>query len=160
MYGVEHEDAPVHYVYAQGCRLQTPGGLHLVDCTMALGAVALGYGDEDVTMGALQRLQSAVAGLTHVAEVEVAERLCLEIPCAERVLFFKSGAESVAAAVRLARTYTARDVVVGSGYFGWLDWCSDAAGVPEGVRRDFVAVPWGDLAALRAAVDAAGDRLA
>jgi glutamate-1-semialdehyde 2,1-aminomutase len=160
MYGVEHEDAPSHYVDASGCRIRTAGGATLVDCTMALGAVAIGYADPEVTMQAMRRLAAPVAGLTHVVEVEVAERLCLDIPCAERALFFKSGAESVAAAVRLARTYTARDHVVGGGYFGWLDWSSDSAGVPERVRRDFTPVSWGDERALCAAVDAAGPRLA
>jgi glutamate-1-semialdehyde aminotransferase len=161
LYGSEHVDAPIHYAHAYGCRVTTPSGRTFVDCTMALGAVALGYGDFDVTRRALQAAgESPVSGLTHLLEVEVAERLCTTVPCAERVLFFKGGAESVAAAVRLARTYTVRDLVIGSGYFGWLDWASDAAGVPDGVRRDFVSVPWGDVAALTAAVDAAGDRLA
>jgi glutamate-1-semialdehyde 2,1-aminomutase len=67
----------------------------------------------------------------------------------------------MAAAVRLARTYTARELVIGSGYFGWLDWCAeDAAGVPEGTRRGIRRVPFDDIAALQAAVDEAGDKLA
>jgi len=161
MFGVEHHDAPSHFVRALGCRVVTVDGATYVDCTMALGAVALGYADEEVVRRvALVASNGNVAGLNHTLEVEVAERLCAIVPCAERALFTKSGAEGVAAAVRLARTYTGRDVVLGSGYFGWLDWCSDAAGVPEGVRRDFVAVPWGDVQALTAAAAAAGDRLA
>ena len=69
-------------------------------------------------------------------EVDVAERLCGVIPCADKVQFLKTGAEAMAAAVRIARTYTARDVVIGCGYFGWLDWCADdTAGVPAGTQR-------------------------
>lgn len=161
MYGEEHHDAPSHYVGALGCRVTTAGGRSLVDCSMALGAVAIGYGDPAVNAAAVDRLHSGtVAGLTHLVEVEVAERLVATIRCAERVSFFKGGAESVAGAVRLARTYTGRDHVVGSGYFGWSDWCSDAPGVPASVQRDFTRVPWGDVASLTAAVDAAGDTLA
>ena len=55
-----------------------------------------------------------VSALSSYREVEVAERLCGIIPCADRVQFLKTGAEAIAAAVRIARTYTARDVVVGS----------------------------------------------
>jgi glutamate-1-semialdehyde 2,1-aminomutase len=63
--------------------------------------------------------------------------------------------------VRIARTYTSRDFVVGSGYFGWLDWCSDdAAGVPKRTKEDFRRVPFDDVAALERAVSDAGDRLA
>jgi glutamate-1-semialdehyde 2,1-aminomutase len=96
--------------------------------------------------------------LPHRLEVEVAERLIELVPCAEQVRFLRTGAEATAAAVRIARTATARAHVIGSGYFGWLDWCSEAAGVPEGVRRDFTSVPFDDVAAMQAAVAAhAGD---
>jgi len=161
MFGDEHHDAPSHFVRALGCRVVTVDGATLVDCTMALGAVAFGYADDEVVRRVARVAANGnVAGLNHFLEVEVAERLCALVPCAERALFMKSGAEGVAAAVRLARTYTGRDVVVGSGYFGWLDWCSDADGVPDGVRRDFVAVPWGDVDALADAAAGAGERLA
>jgi glutamate-1-semialdehyde aminotransferase len=93
-------------------------------------------------------------------EVELAERLCALIPCAERVQFLKSGAEAVSAAVRLARTYTGRDRIIASGYFGWHDWSSDGAGVPDAVRTDVVRVPFGDVAALERAARDAGSSLA
>lgn len=160
MFGEEHADAPTHFIKAAGCHVHTAGGSRLVDCTMALGAVAIGYGDDEIVREATERFGAMVAGLTSVDEIDVAERLVATIPCAERVLFFKGGAEAMSAAVRLARTYTGRAHVVGSGYFGWSDWCSDAAGVPDGVRRDFTRVAWGDVDALSAAVDAAGSPLA
>ncbi len=153
--------APLHFVAARGCRLTTPSGRTLVDCTMALGAVALGYADAGVT-AAVQAAAAAgpVAGLTHVSEPALAERLCALVPCAEQAFFLKSGAEAVAAAVRLARAATGRDRVVGSGYFGWLDWWSTGPGVPAGASADYAAVPFGDAAALERAVDAAGSALA
>jgi glutamate-1-semialdehyde 2,1-aminomutase len=154
-------DAPLHYAGARGCRLTTPAGRTLVDCTMALGAVALGYADPEVT-AAVQAAAAAgpVAGLTHVSEPALAERLCALVPCAERAFFLKSGAEAVAAAVRLARAATGRDRVVGSGYFGWLDWWSAGPGIPAAASADFTAVPFGDAGALEQAVDAAGASLA
>jgi hypothetical protein len=101
-----------------------------------------------------------VTGLTHVSEPALAERLCDVVPCADRAFFLKSGAEATAAAVRLARAATGRDRVVGAGYFGWLDWWSTGPGVPAGASADYTPVPWGDAAALEAAVDAAGGALA
>ena len=91
------------------------------------------------------RAAETCRALSSVREVDVAERLCGVIPCADKVQFLKTGAEAMAAAVRIARTYTARDVVIGCGYFGWLDWSADddrgrAAGnarrfSPRSVRR-------------------------
>ena len=128
---------------------------------MALGAVALGYGETRVQQAAMEAVAGGnVCGLSDVREVELAERLCQHIPCAEMVQFLKSGADGMSAAVRIARTYTNRDLVVGSGYFGWHDWSSDAAGVPASVRSLFRSVPFDDVPALEQAVRNAGDRLA
>ena len=161
LYGREDTDAPTHFVRAAGCRVTTADGRELVDFTMALGSVALGYADPGVTAAVRAAAgDGTVSGLSSVREVEVAERLCATIPCAERVRFLKSGAEGVAAAVRIARTATGRDLVLGSGYFGWLDWWTAAPGVPAGARADYRALPFDDVAALEAAVAAAGDRLA
>jgi glutamate-1-semialdehyde 2,1-aminomutase len=128
---------------------------------MALGAVALGYSEPTVQQAAMLALaEGNVAGLSHVREVDLAERLHAHIPSAEMVQFLKSGAEGMSAAVRIARTYTNRDVVIGSGYFGWHDWASDAAGVPSAVRALFRSLPFDDVAALEQAARDAGDRLA
>ena len=161
LYGDASAVGPTHYVSASGCRLVDPRGDSYIDCIMALGAVALGYAEPQVQQAAMVAIaEGHVAGLSHVREVDLAERLRDHIPCAEMVQFLKSGAEGVSAAVRIARTYTSRDVVIGSGYFGWHDWSSDAAGVPEAVRSLFRAVPFDDVAALEQAARAAGSRLA
>ena len=146
---------------ASGCRLTTPSEITLIDCTMALGSVSIGYADERVLRAAISAAANGnVAGLAHTAEVELAERLCDLIPCAEQVRFLKSGADAMSAAVRLARTATGRNVIVGSGYFGWHDWSSTSAGTTAGVRNDFRAVPFDDVQALEAACRAAGKDLA
>jgi glutamate-1-semialdehyde aminotransferase len=152
---------PGHYVRASGCHLVTAGDHTLIDCTMALGSVAIGYGDDAVTRAVIAAIAAGpVAGLAHVTEVEVAERLCEVIPCAERVRFFKSGGEAVSAAVRVARVATGRSRVVACGYFGWQDWASEGAGIPRDVSSLVQRVPFNDVPALEAAVAAAGPDLA
>jgi len=162
LYGSAQSTGPTHFSQAVGCRVVDVDGNEYVDCTMALGAVALGYAEPNVSRAVADAIANGnVCGLADAREVDVAERLCGIIPCADKVQFLKSGAEAMAAAVRIARTYTGRDLVVGSGYFGWLDWCSDeAAGVPQKTRDDFRRVPFDDVTALARAVSDAGDRLA
>ncbi len=153
LFGSADADGPTHFVSARGCRVIDTGGATYLDCTMALGAVALGYAEPRVTQAVIEAAaQGNVAALSSWREVELAERLCALIPCAERAQFLKTGAEATSAAVRLARTYTGRDHVVASGYFGWHDWSSDAAGVPAGVRQAVTRVPFDDVDALERAV--------
>jgi glutamate-1-semialdehyde aminotransferase len=160
------QSVPTHYSRARGCSLFLVDGeseLEVVDCTMALGSVAIGYADSHATAVVAQALQLGnVGGVPNALEVTVAERMCDFIPCAEQVRFLKSGAEAVSAAVRIARTYTGRDRVVCAGYFGWHDWASgaDVAGIPAGVRADVARVPFDDLPALERAVREAGSALA
>lgn len=161
LYGTGDLHGPSHCVSAAGCHIVTSDGETLVDCTMALGAVALGYAEPQLTRGVIETIANgSAAGLPPTLEVDVAERFCGVIPCAERVLFLKSGADAMSAAVRIARTYTNRDLVIGCGYFGWHDWASDSAGVPAAVRAGFRAVPFDDIPALEGAVAAAGGTLA
>jgi glutamate-1-semialdehyde aminotransferase len=162
LYGSADAVGPTHFSQAVGARVVDVDGNEYIDCTMALGTVALGYAEPNITRAVVDAIASGnVSALSSYREVELAERLCGIIPCAERVQFLKTGAEAIAAAVRLARTYTARDTVIGSGYFGWLDWCADdTAGVPEGTRQAFKRVPFDDIPALEAAVGAAGSSLA
>lgn len=143
---------PTHYTSAAGCRLTTAEGAELVDFTMALGSVALGYADPEVTEAVIAAARSgSIAALPHTLEVTVAEQLQAAVPRAEQVRFLKSGAEAVAAAVRIARTHTGRDHILCCGYFGWLDWSSDAAGVPPATRALCTRIPFGDIDAAREA---------
>ena len=159
-------ELPTHYARARGASLFLADGeseMEVIDCTMALGSVAIGYADEHVTRSVVQAAALGnVGGVPSTMEVSLAERLCDFIPCAEQVRFLKSGAEAVSAAVRIARTYTSRSHVVHSGYFGWHDWWSaaDVAGVPEGARADATNAPFDDVSALDRAVRAAGSNLA
>ena len=152
-------ELPTHLLSASGCRIVDVDGNTYIDCTMGLGAVALGYAEPRVTRAVIDAAsQGNVGALSSWREVELAERLHALIPCAERVQFLKTGAEATSAAVRIARTYTGRERVIASGYFGWHDWASDAEGVPGSVRDSTVRVPFDDVAALeRAASDAGAD---
>jgi len=154
--------SPARMTRASGCRVWDENGREHIDFVMALGAVALGYGHPDVNRAATAAIAAGVVGpLPPVAEEELAEALCDQIPWLERVRFLKTGAEAVAAAVRLARVATGRDEVLGCGYHGWLDWCQGATeGVPAPVRNLFAELPFNDVAAGREMIRARAPRLA
>ena len=154
-------DGPTHITEAVGCRVRTADGAWLIDLTGALGAVSIGYADPAITAAVTHAAaRGPVAGLPFIDEVTLAERLRDLIPSAEQTRFLKSGAEACAAAVRVARAHTGRDLVLGSGYFGWLDWWAPAAGVPARAHADYQHLPFNDREAWRTALTAAGDTLA
>ncbi len=146
-------DAPERMVRAEGCAVWDMKGRRYIDTTMALGAVSLGYGHPVVSAAVRKAVDDGTVGpLPPVLEAEVADRLGATNPIMESVRFFKTGAEAVAAAVRIARVEAGRDEIVTSGYQGWLDTFSDAAGVPAAVRGGRRTVPFNDVAALEAAM--------
>jgi glutamate-1-semialdehyde 2,1-aminomutase len=165
LFGAEGEGPPVpdRVARAAGCRVWDASGREYVDYVMGLGAVALGYGHPAVNRGACDAVANGVVGpLAPVIEEELAAALCDAIPWIEAVRFLKSGAEAVAAAVRLGRVATGRDRVLGCGYHGWLDWCQGGAGegVPAAIRGLYAELPFNDVDGTRAAIRAAGDQLA
>ncbi len=144
---------PLRMSRAEGCRVWDEDGKEYIDTVMALGAVALGYGHPAVQSAVERALRDGAVGpLAPRLEGEVAERLAAVIPGAEAVRFCKTGAEAVAAAVRLARVLTGRERVLSCGYHGWHDWCHDAPGVPEAVRALRRELPFGDVTALEHAL--------
>ena len=157
LYGSRAFDAavPTHYERAAGCYLWSSDGRRFIDCGMALGAVGIGYADPSTTRAVIDAASSGnISALPHRLEVEVAERLVQVIPSAEQVRFLRTGAEANAAAVRMARALTGREHIVASGDFGWLDWCSDAVGVPASAQQALTWVPFNDIDALETAVSA------
>jgi len=163
LFGPGDDMVPERMVRAAGCRVWDAAGREYVDYIMALGAVALGYGHPAVNAAAQQAIASGVVGpLPPMIEEELAEALADAIPWIERVRFLKTGAEAVAAAVRLARVATGRDRVLGCGYHGWLDWSQGGAiqGVPADTRALYAELPFNDVERTRAEIRAVGDRLA
>lgn len=115
-------------------------------------------------------------GFPHRLCGEVGELVHELVPSVEQLRFANSGTEATQAAVRLARAATGGDVIVKfAGHFhGWADhlcagWTAgsssltptpDSIGIPlESVANVFV-VPWNDLHAVEAAIEAAGSRFA
>ena len=152
---------PARLLRASGCHVWDAEGREYLDYVMALGAVALGYGHPAVNHAAEEAIAAGGVGpLPPVLEEELADELCRRIPWIERVRFLKTGAEAVAAAVRLARVATGRERVLGCGYHGWLDWCQGAEGVPAATRALYTELPFNDAEGSRRLIRETGSQLA
>lgn len=91
LYGAADAVGPTHFSQAVGARVVDVDGNEYVDCTMALGSVALGYAEPNVTRAVVEAIAAGnVSALSSYREVELAERLCGIIPCADKVQFLKT----------------------------------------------------------------------
>jgi glutamate-1-semialdehyde 2,1-aminomutase len=161
LFGEHGPDLPTRMVRSSGCHVWDDQGREYTDFIMGLGSVALGYGHLDVTRAATAAIEAGVVGpLAPVLEEEVAAELCRLMPWIERVRFLKTGAEAMAAAVRLARVATGRESILGCGYHGWLDWCQGGEGVPHSTRALYDELPFNHASAARELIGSMGDRLA
>jgi glutamate-1-semialdehyde-2,1-aminomutase len=147
--------APAFLARGRGSHVWDVDGNEYIDYPMALGAVILGHDDPVVTEAVVAQARDGVSfSLPHPLEVELAEALVARIPSAEMVRFCKNGSDATAAAVRVARAFTGRDVIACCGYHGWQDWfvgtTSRHRGVPEAVRRLTTTFRYNDLASLEA----------
>ncbi len=156
---------PVFLERGRGCRVWDVDGNEYVDYILGLASITLGYAYPAVTEAVARQLgEGSIFSLPHPLEVEVAERLIELIPCAEQARFLKTGSEANAAAVRIARAATGRDVLVFCGYHGWHDFYAATTprskGVPKGTGDLIVPFGFNDLSSLERALDEQRGRVA
>ncbi|MBI2612541.1 aminotransferase class III-fold pyridoxal phosphate-dependent enzyme [Candidatus Kaiserbacteria bacterium] len=118
------EHWPAYYSRAKGAYIWDLDGRRYTDMSiMGVGANILGYGDPDVDRAAIDAVKrSPMSTLNAPEEVELAEELCRIHPWADMVRYARTGGESMAVAVRIARAHTRRDIIAFCGYHGWSDW--------------------------------------
>ena len=104
---------PVFFREGRGSRLTDEDGRGYIDYVGSWGPLILGHADPDV-LAAVQK--AAAKGLSFGAptalELEMAELLTTSLPSLEQVRLVSSGTEAVMSALRLARGFTGRSVIV------------------------------------------------
>jgi glutamate-1-semialdehyde 2,1-aminomutase len=151
---------PCFIARGEGCRVWDVDGNEYIDLRNGLGPISLGHRFPAVEEAMRAQLGNGlIYGYASPLEVEVARRLVEIIPCAESVRFLKTGGEAMAAAIRLARAFTGRELVLKCGYHGWLQTTS-GPGIPAAVSTYFRDMPWGDVAPYEEAFALEGERIA
>ena len=143
---------PTYIERGQGSHVWDVDGNEYIDCFMACGPALLGYCYPSVDKAIAEQLKRGIIfSRPTVLEIEVAELLTEMIPCAEMVRFLKGGAEANSTALRMARAYTGRDVVLTCGYRGWHDqWAvlSRLEGIPGALESLTLSFQYNDLESL------------
>jgi glutamate-1-semialdehyde 2,1-aminomutase len=115
---------PGYYSKAKGVEIWDLDGNKYIDMSIGgIGANVLGYADDDVDKAVCQAIAGgSSSSLNCPEEVELADLLCELHPWADKVRFARTGGESMAIAVRIARAHTGKDKIAFCGYHGWHDW--------------------------------------
>lgn len=150
-------------------------GRRYIDYIMGYGPLLFGYNHPALTQNLDEiAARGALFGSTHAEELRLAERIRMRLPVMERVRFTTTGSEAMMSAVRVARAFTGRNLILrfAGNYHGHFDLAlldagasastGDArpSGIPAGVADDVIVAPYNDLASVDAALHSREHELA
>jgi glutamate-1-semialdehyde 2,1-aminomutase len=149
---------------AAGSRLWDGDGREYIDYVCSWGALILGHAHPDVVAAVADQASRGTSyGMTSPHEIELGERIARALPTIERIRFVSSGTEATMSAVRLARAFTKRELILKfeGGYHGHADGflveagsglatlgISSSPGVPEALARLTLNAPYNDVGAV------------
>ena len=167
---------PLFVKEAKGAYFTDLDDNRFIDFCMSWGVFILGHNNERVSQAAIDAVSRGSSyGIPTLAETTLAEKVREAIPSMERLRFVNSGTEATMSAIRVARGYTGRNILVKfeGNYHGHADHLlvsagsgvanianASSAGVPDGFVKYTVVLPYNDVDALRSYFSEHGDEVA
>ena len=167
---------PLFVKEAQGAYITDIDDNKIIDFCMSWGVLILGHNNKDVSRAAIEAVgRGSSYGIPTECETILAEQVHNAIPSMERLRFVNSGTEATMSAIRVARGYTKRDILVKfeGNYHGHADHLlvaagsgvanisnASSAGVPDGFVKYTVVLPYNDPDALKRFFAEQGDKVA
>jgi glutamate-1-semialdehyde 2,1-aminomutase len=155
---------PLFVASAKGCTVTDVDGNEFIDFVGSWGPMILGHGHPDVIKAIRDTAPGGTSfGAPTPLEVELAEMVCDSVPSLEKVRFVSSGTEATMSAVRLARGYTGRNMVIkfDGCYHGHADsflvkagsgvitlGIPGSPGVPDDIVKNTLSIPYNNVEVL------------
>lgn len=133
--------------HGEGGHVYDMDGKRYIDYQCGFGPIILGHGDPEVTAAVSEAAASGVTfAMSQRREIEAAETVMSALDWADGMRFTNTGTEATMHAIRLARGFTGRDLVIKfeGQYHGVHDYLmfSTAGAPPTGLGSRFRPVPW------------------
>ncbi|WP_342469064.1 glutamate-1-semialdehyde 2,1-aminomutase [Ureibacillus sp. FSL K6-3587] len=167
---------PVFIESGEGAIIRDIDGNEYIDYVLSWGPLILGHSHPDVVKAIQEQAAKGTSfGAPTLLENKLAEIVIERVPSVEMVRFVSSGTEATMAALRLARGYTGRDIIMKfeGSYHGHGDsllikagsgvatlGLPDSPGVPADVAKNTTTAPYNDLEAVKATFEKLGDQIA
>lgn len=173
---MKHLPHPFYVKSAQGPYLITEDGEKLIDYCMGFGPLILGHGHPATRHAVEEALSKGwLYGAPTRIEIEEALKVMNHVKSIEMIRFVSTGTEATMNAIRLARGFTGRKLIIkfegnfhgshdyvlvkaGSGAATW--GTPTSAGIPEEVARLTIVLPYNDLEALERTMREKGNEVA
>ena len=167
---------PIYFEKASGAHVTDVDGNLLVDFVQSWGPLIHGHSHPEIIAAVHEKMLNGTSfGAPHLGEIELAKRVKNRFAHMDKVRFVSSGTEAVMSAVRLARGYTGRDILVKfeGCYHGHVDalmvssgsglatfGIASSPGIPQDTVATTLICPLDDLEAVEYAFNEHGDNIA
>jgi len=167
---------PIFFSRGEGAYLHDLDGSKYIDYVGSWGPLILGHAHPEVTRAVMEAAARGTSfGTPTEAESELCQLIIDAVPSVEKVRLVNSGTEATMSAIRLARGFTGREVIIkfAGNYHGHVDSLLVAAGssaatlgvpnspgVTAGTAKDTLILQYNDVAGLEAAFKEHDSRIA
>ncbi len=169
--------APLIVSHGEGDTIWDVDGNSYIDFCQSWGALILGHAHKKVVQAAIEQVEKGSSfGITTAMEEELASLIAKHMPSIEKIRFVSSGTEATMSAVRLARGFTGRSLILkfNGNYHGHSDSLliqagsgvthltptSSSLGVPEEFIAHTRSLPYNATDTVRAFLQTEGEKVA
>ncbi len=168
--------SPLFIARGKGSHIFDADGNEYIDYVGSWGPLPLGHAHPAIVQAVSEALVSGTSfGAPTEREIDLAEAICEAVPSIEMVRLVNSGTEATMSAIRVARGFTGRDLIVKfeGCYHGHVDsllvkagsgvatlGLPDSPGVPKSFSDTTIALPFNSTDAVERAFGSHGDRIA
>lgn len=167
---------PIFISHGIGSEIYDIDGNRYIDYILSWGPLIHGHADKDVASALLEAIKKGTSfGLPTLQENKLAQLITTRIPSIEKIRMVNSGTEATMSAIRLARGFTGKNIIVKfeGNYHGHSDHLlvkagsgiatlglPDCPGVPLEITKNTISVPYNNIEALSSVFHTYGSEIA
>ncbi|MGE7093055.1 glutamate-1-semialdehyde 2,1-aminomutase [Lysinibacillus sp. NPDC048646] len=167
---------PIFMSHGIGSKIYDIDGNSYIDYVLSWGPLIHGHADKEVSSALLKAINSGTSfGLPTLQENKLAKLITTRIPSIEKIRMVNSGTEATMSAIRLARGFTGKNIIVkfDGNYHGHSDdllvkagsgiatlGLPDSPGVPLEITKNTLSVQYNNIEALNKIFDKFGSEIA